>query len=232
MHARLLAKSLRIGSFALTFSCAAVPVWAAASTSCARPADVTALQSVDVQQQLMVSALDCEELARFNTYQTQFHKDLLANDTALMSFMRRVKGSAGTAEYHAYKTRAANDAQLRYIADPLGYCANAKAALDQALDPANKPVLAVFVSAQPVIESNTFSTCEIQLAGNIVSSAPRVVPIPVWKASLDTPDAPDAGSGAPGSPDVAPVTPATQGSIAPAQQTAAMPANNLKGAQN
>jgi hypothetical protein len=190
MRRNPLAKSLKIGSFALTFSCAAGAAWAAGSSSCARPTDITALQSVDVQQQLMVSALDCSELERFNAYQTTFHKELLANDNALMSFMRRIKGgTAGTAEYHSYKTRAANDAQLRYIADPVGYCANAKTALDQALNPDSKPLLAVFVSAQPVIESEDYTSCDIELAGNIAASAPRVVPIPVPKPSDDASDA-------------------------------------------
>ena len=166
--------------FRSSFACAAVPAWAASGT-CARSADLTALRAIDVQQQLMVSALNCSEVARYNAFQTRYRNDLLSQDDALLGFMRRIKGARGESAYHAYKTRAANDAQLRFIADPVGYCANTRLELDQALGPDNRVTLASLVSAQPLTVSNTYSSCDIQLTGNVAASAPRVVPVPIPK---------------------------------------------------
>lgn len=170
-------KILMAGAAFAALSCATSTAFAAAA--CAKPQDVATMQTIDVQQSLMVSALNCEEIARYNAFQTQFHKELLNNDKALMTLMRRLKGAKGTAEYHAYKTKAANNAQLHFIADPVGYCASTKQALDLALAAdVPQPSLTVLVSAQPIAaENNTYLACGVQMA----AGGPSVVPVPMQK---------------------------------------------------
>src|SRR5262245_22320121 len=123
---------LKSGAIALVLSSLAGSAWAATAV-CAKPADIGALQAIAVQQELMVSGLSCDALPRYNAFQTVFQMELRAQDRLLMQFMKRVGGAKGEAQYHAFKTRAANVAQLRYIHDPLGFCSNTAEAFKSAL---------------------------------------------------------------------------------------------------
>ena len=172
--------SLKLGSLVVVFSTLTGAAWAA-SAVCARPADINALQSISVQQELMVSGLSCEALPRYNAFQTAFQPELRSEDRGLMQFMRRIKGARGEAEYHAFKTRAANMAQLRYIHDPVGFCSSTKEAFASALDAPTKPTLAAFVSTQPIYDEIGYSTCDRRAAGDGATAAPANAPVPLPK---------------------------------------------------
>jgi hypothetical protein len=136
---------------------------AMASSPCARNDEVTAIQVTSIQQQLMVAALTCGQIVNYNAFQTSYGDELRSSDARLMHMFQRFYGKRGDAEYHAFKTRVANDSELRSIHDNPTYCAVAQSLFASALTQ-EKPTLATFVSQVPVMESNPFNSCEVSVA--------------------------------------------------------------------
>jgi hypothetical protein len=136
---------------------------ALAQSSCAKPEEVSAIQTAAIQQELMVAALTCNEIARFNQFQTGFGPELRASDAKLASMFRRLYGPRrGEAEYHSFKTKLANQSSIRSIHDNPSYCQEAGAMLASALV-ANKPALTTFVGATSVtIETKPAEACSDQ----------------------------------------------------------------------
>ena len=149
-----------------------------AATQCAKDNEVTAIQASAIQQQLMVAALTCHAIQHFNAFQTGFGTELRRSDSDLLKMFKRFYGPRkGEAEYHAFKTRLANDSSMRSIHDNQGYCAAAEAVFAAALAP-QKPTLAMFVSGVQVQESSPFDSCNIRVAVGLKASVPDIVPTP------------------------------------------------------
>ena len=121
----------KTGAAALALSLLAGNAWAAAS--CARPQDVTALRTAALQQQLMVAALTCHDVADYNRFVISYQSELQKSDKALMNFFLRQDARKGADDYNAYKTRLANASSLRSLRDPK-FCRSAKLAFDVALN--------------------------------------------------------------------------------------------------
>jgi hypothetical protein len=143
---------------------AASPVMAASSGKCARADEVTAIQVAAVQQELMVAALTCDQVTNFNAFQTGFGPELRSSDATLNKMFKRIFGPRqGEAEFHAFKTRMANDSSIRSINDNRAYCQEAATVFASALAPA-KPTLAGFVSGVTVQEASPVNSCDIRVA--------------------------------------------------------------------
>jgi hypothetical protein len=164
-----------MGACALAWTMAAAPVLAA--PQCAKDNEVTAIQAASIQQQLMVAALTCNAVANFNAFQVGYGKELRRSDGDLLKMFKRFYGRGGEREYHAFKTRLANDSSMRSIHDNQGYCAAAQTVFAAALAE-QKPTLAVFVSGVQVQESNPFSSCNIRVAVGLKGPVPDIVPTP------------------------------------------------------
>lgn len=124
---------------------------ALAQSRCAKPEEVSAIQTAAIQQELMVAALTCNEVTRFNAFQTGFGPELRVSDAKLARMFRRLYGPRrGEAEYHSFKTKLANESSIRSIHDNPSYCQEAGAMLASALV-ANKPALTAFVGATTVV---------------------------------------------------------------------------------
>jgi hypothetical protein len=142
---------------------------ACAAPKCARPDEITAIQTAAIQQELMVAALTCNEIDHFNAFQTGFNKELRRSDATLEHMFRRLFGSRqGEAQYHAFKTRLANDSSMRSIRDNADYCQQARQVFAAALAP-DKPTLANFVATIPVTEASPVDSCELRVAGGLSS---------------------------------------------------------------
>lgn len=136
----------------------------APAPKCAKPDEVSSIQAAAIQQQLMVAALTCNEIARFNSFQTNFGSELRTSDATLAKMFKRIFGAKqGEAEYHAFKTRLANDSSIRSIHDNVNYCRQAGALLTAALMP-QKPALVTFASAIQVVEESPVNSCELRVA--------------------------------------------------------------------
>jgi hypothetical protein len=138
---------------------------------CAAPEEVSAIQAAAIQQELMVAALTCNEVTRFNAFQTGFGPELRVSDGRLEHLFRRLDGARrGEAEYHAFKTKLANDASIRSIHDNPAYCQEAASMFMAALVP-QKPALVTFAVVTPVtIEQRPVDACATGAA--VVVSAP------------------------------------------------------------
>src|SRR5665213_1568147 len=124
---------------------------------CAQPAEVAAIQTTVVDQQLVDAALTCGQVTRdaFNAYRTAFGPELFTSDKLLLAMFKRIQGnSRGDATYNVFKTDMASKAELRRLKDAAGFCQAANLVLAAANGPA-KPSLSDFVAGVPISESET-----------------------------------------------------------------------------
>lgn len=176
-------RTFKNGACALAWVLAAGQILSAsqamAATPCAKDNEVTAIQVASVQQQLMVAALTCRATANFNAFQIGYASELRRSDGELMRMFKRFfGGSKGEKEYHAFKTRLANDSSIRSIHDNPTYCANAQSVFEAALV-AKKPTLTNFVSGVEIQAANPYSACHVRVAGaKGAGEAPSFIPKP------------------------------------------------------
>jgi hypothetical protein len=190
----------RMGVGAIAFAVLATSSTAmAGSTKCARADEVTAIQAATIQQELMVAALTCNEISRFNAFQTGYSKELRSSDSALQRMFQRLYGPRqGQSEYHSFKTRLANNSSIRSIHSNPDFCREASQVFAAALGQ-DRPTLAGFVSGIEVSEQSPINSCEIKVAMGLVGAktVPSVVPKPnpLRLATLTTPTGDAAPSG-------------------------------------
>ena len=115
-----------------------------------------ALQAAALQQQLMVAALTCHDVADYNRFVTSYRGELQKSDQALMDFFLRQEVHKGADGYNAYKTRLANASSLRSLRDPR-FCRSAKVAFDVALK--RKGSLAELASERPSLIETGYTSC-------------------------------------------------------------------------
>jgi hypothetical protein len=191
---------------------------------CAAPDEVTAIQTAAIQQELMVAALTCNEIDHFNAFQTGYGPELRTSDSRLEHMFKRIFGAgAGEAQYHAFKTRLANDSSINSIHDNANYCHTASTIFAAALAP-NRSSLADFVSGVPVTETSPVNSCEIRVASGLQGLPAAVIvpkPNPLRLAMEPTlfPDATPTPAPALAQPAVA-TSPAPAATTQPDQQAA------------
>lgn len=161
---------------------------------CANPAEVAAIQTTVVDQQLVDAALTCGDTTReaFNTYRRNFGPELLKSDKLLLAMFKRIQGGRGDARYNLFKTDMASKAELRRVADSRAFCEAADLVLAAANAPA-KPALNDFVAGVHVADAETpVQSCavkvDVTLAG--AQALPLVVPRPRPPQPDDPPEAP------------------------------------------
>lgn len=162
--------TVRTGAVALAAVIATTNAMAA-SQKCAKPEEVTAIQAAAIQQELMVAALTCNQVANFNAFQIGYGPELRTSDATLEKMFKRLFGGRpGEDAYHAFKTRMANDSSIRSIRDNSNYCQETSNAFASALVPA-KPTLTAFVSSISVQEQSPVDSCEIRVAVSLPGAA-------------------------------------------------------------
>jgi len=133
---------------------------------CAEPAEVAAIQTTVVDQQLVDAALTCGDATRegFNAYRTSFGPELRGTDKLLLNMFKRIYGgSKGDAAYNLFKTDMASKAELRRVHDAQGFCHSADLVLAAANGP-QKPTLKDFVSGVQVADTETpVNTCGVKV---------------------------------------------------------------------
>ncbi len=128
----------------------------------------------------MVAALTCNEIEHFNAFQTGFAPELRAWDARLMKMFQRLFGyRQGQGEYHAFKTRLANNSSMRSIRNNPDFCHEAGQVFAAALV-AERPALQAFVAGIPVIDQGPVGSCDVRVANGLsgVKAIPNVVPQP------------------------------------------------------
>lgn len=145
----------RLGAAALAMCAMVGQSWAAGS--CAMPREAIALKTAALQQELMVAALYCNDVAPYNHFVVSHQGELQKSDAVLMSYF--VHGHGGAKAYHAYKTGLANDFSLTGLHGMQAFCATAQAAFDAASSAEGQLSLADFVSTQSVAGTEGYAVC-------------------------------------------------------------------------
>ena len=171
-------KNIRTAIAAAAVTCMTANAWAAAA-NCARQQDIDAMKTAAVQQKLMVAALSCNAVARYNQFVTSFQRELQASDRALQNFFRRLNPRNGTADYHAFKTRQANAASMTSIQHITNFCNDAQNIFNTALD-SGQQTFPAFLVTQPYVTDARYDECPLQVAGGIAFDAepPGAAPLP------------------------------------------------------
>ncbi len=163
---------------------------------CADPAEVTAMQTAAIQQQLMDAALTCGEVARenYNAFQTRFATDLQASDKLMLRMFDRIMGHwKGEKAYNLFKTELAAKAELRRTHNHSDFCQEANLVVAAALGPA-KISLRDFVAGVPTTELESgVDTCSVEVGVTLhgIKAGPNIVPTPnpLRMAKLAAPEA-------------------------------------------
>ncbi|HEU0162632.1 MAG TPA: hypothetical protein VFQ69_09540 [Rhizomicrobium sp.] len=100
-----------------------------AFAACIGKSDAAALKIAVMRQQLIVAALKCGEAGSYHLFADGFRDDLKIADTSVQDFFA---ARGGKAEYIAFRGKAAKLAWAEQAADAKGFCADARALLDDA----------------------------------------------------------------------------------------------------
>src|SRR5690348_9929713 len=101
---------IRVSVAALTASSLIGNAWA----GCVSTADMAALKTAAMQQELMVAAFSCHAIGLYNHFVRSHQPELIRSDAQLKAyFVQRDSAKRGEAGYHTYKTELANAASLR-----------------------------------------------------------------------------------------------------------------------
>src|SRR5579862_8593306 len=85
---------------------------------CVSDADMAALKTAALQQELMVAAFSCHDVALYNRFVRSHQPELIDSDARLKAyFIQRDGGKRGEAAYHTYKTELANSSSLNSLRD-------------------------------------------------------------------------------------------------------------------
>jgi hypothetical protein len=145
----------------------------AADADCVGRDDLSALRTAAIQQELMVAALTCHDIGRYNHFVRARQAELIDSDGRLKAFFLRRDARNGEARYHTFKTELANAASLRSIRRTQAFCSNA----DDAFDLAERRMsLAAFVAAQPVALAGSYRSCASNDGGARLTVEAAAVP--------------------------------------------------------
>jgi hypothetical protein len=115
------------GAALLATACA---LSSAQSADCESSTYMEPLKVAAMQQELMVAALTCHDIARYNRFVSSRQPELFESDNRLKAYF--VHRTGGEAAYHTFKTELANDSSLRSIRDPGAFCGHADSMFDVA----------------------------------------------------------------------------------------------------
>ena len=131
---------------------------AARASVCLRPGEEAALQSKALQSELMVSALACDEAARYNAWARKFESELVASGATLKRIFRIAYGTAGDTRLGQFVTALANDAAGRSASQKTTFCAVTARVFERVL-PMNAPEFRAFVAGPEFAGRHDFALC-------------------------------------------------------------------------
>jgi hypothetical protein len=105
---------------------------ALAAPYCTRPQDAMAVRTAAVQQEMMVAAFMCHDVAAYNRFVLSRRPELQESDKALMDFFTQQSAQTGFDDYNLFKTELANASSLRSVSDRQ-FCRRANANFEVAL---------------------------------------------------------------------------------------------------
>jgi hypothetical protein len=125
---------------------------------CLRPGEEPALNSKALQSELMVSALACEEAARYNAWVRRFEAEIAANGAVLKQIFRQAYGKAAETRLGQFVTALANEAATRSAAEKGLFCISVARVLDRLLVMSGAEFLA-YVAGPDFAGRHDFAEC-------------------------------------------------------------------------
>jgi hypothetical protein len=126
----------------------------AQSANCVSSTYTTPLKVAAIQQELMVAALTCHDIARYNRFVRSRQRELIKSDNRLKAYF--VHRTGGEAAYHTFKTELANDSSLRSSREADSFCGHADSIFDVA---DGSTSLSALVSTQSFALGAEFQDC-------------------------------------------------------------------------
>jgi hypothetical protein len=77
-----------------------------------------AVRTAALQQEMMVAAFMCHDIAAYNRFVISHQGELQESDKALMTFFLQQNAQTGLGDYNLFKTELANVSSLRSVSDP------------------------------------------------------------------------------------------------------------------
>jgi len=151
----------------------AVPAIAAkkkAPPPCVKDQLLAAYQMRMLQTELVVGALSCKLTPRYNEFVTAYKSELMTAHRALLKHYRR------ESTLEDYKSRTANEASQRSLANITEFCLYTSALYDKLLGP-ERVKLSEFVGTEPVANHHGQDVCGTP-ALVTASTTGKIVPMP------------------------------------------------------
>lgn len=149
---------------------------AAPAPKCVKDKVLSAFQMRMLQTELVVGALSCKLTPRYNDFVIAYRSDLMTAHRALMKYFGR------ESRLEDYKSRTANEASQRSLANITEFCLYSSALYDKLLGP-EKPNLIQFAMVEPVANRHGQDVCGTP-ALVTASTTGKVVPMPRAKPEL------------------------------------------------
>lgn len=169
----------------------------APAPKCVKDKVLSAFQMRMLQTELVVGALSCKLTPRYNEFVTSYRSDLMVAHRALLKYFGK------ESRLEDYKSRTANEASQRSLANITEFCLYSSALYDKLLGP-EKPKLVEFAMAEPAANRHGQDVCGTP-ALVTASTTGKVVPMPRAKPEVE-----GAAPAAPAAPADAPAAPAQQ----------------------
>lgn len=169
----------------------------APAPKCVKDKVLSAFQMRMLQTELVVGALSCKLTPRYNEFVTSYRSDLMVAHRALLKYFGK------ESRLEDYKSRTANEASQRSLANITEFCLYSSALYDKLLGP-EKPKLVEFAMAEPAANRHGQDVCGTP-ALVTASTTGKVVPMPRAKPEIE-----GAAPAAPAAPADAPAAPAQQ----------------------
>jgi hypothetical protein len=144
---------------------------------CVKDKVLSAFQMRMLQTELVVGALSCKLTPRYNEFVTAYQKDLMTAHRALLSYFGR------ESRLEDYKSKTANEASQRSLANITEFCLYSAALYDKLLGP-EKAKLVEFAAIEPAANRHGQEVCGTPSLVT-ASTTGKVVPMP--RAKPDVP---------------------------------------------
>lgn len=165
----------------------------APAPKCVKDKVLSAFQMRMLQTELVVGALSCKLTPRYNEFVTSYRSDLMVAHRALLKYFGK------ESRLEDYKSRTANEASQRSLANITEFCLYSSALYDKLLGP-EKPKLVEFAMAEPAANRHGQDVCGTP-ALVTASTTGKVVPMPRAKPEVEgAASAPAATADAPAAP--------------------------------
>lgn len=132
---------------------------AAGNSRCAKPAEAEAFELAELKSELMVTALTCQTQDKYNTFITQYRKDLMAQEKALKAYFARAYGKRGQAEHDNFITSLANSESHQGLSKGNLFCDDRVPMFDEVLAIHGPGDLPDYVRGKDLAVPATFEVC-------------------------------------------------------------------------